>query len=355
MASLNQQSLPNPQILYRALVDRDSRFEGVFFAGVRTTGVFCRPTCHARKPKAENVEYFASTSQALQHGYRPCKLCQPMRPLGETPNWLQPLLDEVREHPKDRLKDQDLRDRNIDPLRVRRWFQKNHGMTFHAYCRMNRLSYAFGQLRIGNSVGQTAFSSGFESLSGFAGSFKKSTGFAPSHSTERTLVHVQRILSPLGPLLAGATDKGICLLEFADRRMLETQLSRLQTRLSAEILPGRSPHFDSLQTQLSEYFDGRRTDFDLPLVLAGTPFQERAWDSLRNIPCGETRSYQQQAEAIGQPSAVRAVARANGDNRIAILIPCHRVIGKNGRLTGYGGGLWRKRALLELEGATLSH
>ena len=342
--------MPDRQILYRALIERDSRFEGVFIAGVRTTGIFCRPTCHARKPKPENVEYFASAGEALQHGYRPCKLCQPMRPLGEAPAWLQPLLDEVSEHPKERLKDQDLRDRDIDPLRVRRWFQKNHGMTFHAFCRMNRLSQAFGQLRVGNSVGQTAFSSGFESLSGFTDSFKKSAGFSPSQSAERTIIHVSRMLSPLGPLLAGATDDGICLLEFADRRMLETQLTRLQMRLSAEILPGQSPYFASLQTQLAEYFGGRRTDFDLPLVLAGTPFQERAWSNLRNIPCGETRTYQQQAEAIGQPTAIRAVARANGDNRIAILIPCHRVIGKNGQLTGYGGGLWRKRTLLELEG-----
>ena len=349
---MKNQSLPNPRILYRALVERDSRFEGVFFAGVRTTGVFCRPTCHARKPKRENVEFFSSTGEALQHGYRPCKLCQPMRPLGETPDWLQPLLDEVRDHPKDRLKDQDLRDRGIDPLRVRRWFEKNHGMTFHAFCRMNRLSQAFGQLREGEPVGQTAFSSGYESLSGFGDSFKKSTGFAPSQSADRAIIHVSRILSPLGPLLAGATNQGICLLEFADRRMLETQLTRLQTRLNAEILPGESPFLEPLQSQLAEYFEGRRKEFNLPLVLAGTLFQERAWESLRTIPCGETRSYQQQAEAIGQPTAVRAVARANGDNRIVILIPCHRVIGKNGRLTGYGGGLWRKQALLELEGVS---
>lgn len=347
------QSLPDPQILYRALVERDSRFEGVFFAGVRTTGIFCRPTCHARKPKLENVEFFPSTSQALQHGYRPCKLCQPMRPLGEAPDWLRPLLDEIRDHPRQRLKDQDLRDRGIDPLRVRRWFQKNHGMTFHSYCRMNRLSQAFGQIRVGDSVGQTAFSSGYESLSGFTDSFKKTTGFVPSQSAERTIIHISRILSPLGPMLAGATNAGICLLEFSDRRMLETQLARLQTRLNAEILPGGSPYFEPLRAQLAEYFDGRRKKFDLSLLFAGTPFQERVWESLRAIPCGETRSYQQQAEAIGQPSAVRAVARANGDNRIAILIPCHRVIGKNGRLTGYGGGLWRKRYLLELEGVSL--
>jgi AraC family transcriptional regulator, regulatory protein of adaptative response / methylated-DNA-[protein]-cysteine methyltransferase len=354
VASLNNRLLPESEILYRALVERDSRFEGVFFAGVRTTGVFCRPTCHARKPKRENVEFFASTSQALQHGYRPCKLCKPMRPLGEAPIWLQPLLDEVREHPTERLKDQDLRDRGLDPLRVRRWFQKNHRMTFHAFCRMNRLSQAFGQLRGGEPVGQIAFSSGYESLSGFTDSYKKSTGFSPSQSTERMIIHIQRILSPLGPLLAGATNEGICLLEFADRRMLETQLTRLQTRLNAEILPGEHLLFEPLRAQLAEYFDGARRDFDLPLLMAGTAFQERAWKSLRTIPCGETRSYQQQAESIGQPSAVRAVARANGDNRIAILIPCHRVIGKNGRLTGYGGGLWRKRALLDLEGVPFS-
>ncbi|MBU1050563.1 methylated-DNA--[protein]-cysteine S-methyltransferase [Candidatus Bipolaricaulota bacterium] len=346
--------MPDSEVCYRALVERDSRFEGVFFAAVSTTGVFCRPTCQARKPKRENVEFFASASEALQHGYRPCKLCQPMRPLGAAPSWLQPLLSELQDHLKDRLRDQDLRNRGLDPLRVRRWFQKTHGMTFHAFCRMNRLSQAFGQLREGDAVAPIAYSSGYESLSGFASSFKKSTGFSPSESAKRTIVHVQRMLSPLGPLLAGATQTGICLLEFADRRMLETQLMRLQTRLNAELLPGTSPYFDSLGIQLTEYFEGARKDFDLPLVMAGTVFQESAWNSLRDIPFGETRSYQQQADTIGQPSAVRAVARANGDNRIAILIPCHRVIGKNGRLTGYGGGLWRKRALLELEGVSLS-
>lgn len=343
-------SLPRPDILYRALVERDSRFEGVFFAGVRTTGIFCRPTCHARKPRPENVEYFSSTAEALQHGYRPCKICQPMRPLGEAPDWLQPLLDDVRSSPTQRLRDRDLRERGIDPLRVRRWFQKNHGMTFHAYCRMMRLSNAFGQLRGGERVASLAFSSGYESLSGFTDAFTKKTGFAPSHSPGRDIIRVTRILSPLGPMLAGTTDRGICLLEFADRRMLETQLARLQSRLGSEILPGEHKLFGPLQRQLAEYFDGQRARFELPLHLAGTAFQERVWKCLTQIPFGETRSYQQQAELVGNPDAVRAVARANGDNRIAILVPCHRVIGKNGRLTGYGGGLWRKRALLEIEG-----
>ncbi len=348
---MNKRTLPDSQTLYTALVERDSRFEGVFFAGVRTTGIFCRPTCHARKPKPENVEYFATTSDALQHGYRPCKLCEPMRPLGKVPEWLEPLLDEVHASPSLRLKDRDLRERGLDPLRVRRWFQKNHGMTFHAYSRMHRLSHAFGRIRVGDTVGQTAFSSGYDSLSGFVESFKKSTGFAPSQSDQRSIIPIRRVLTPLGPMLAGATSEGICLLEFADRRMLETQLSRIQTRFHAEVLPGDSPYFAPLQDELAEYFNGRRRTFTVPLVTSGTDFQQKAWESLRGIPFGETRSYQQQAIAIGQPAAVRAVARANGDNRIAILVPCHRVIGKNGRLTGYGGGLWRKRALLELEGA----
>jgi len=144
-------------------------------------------------------------------------------------------------------------------------------------------------------------------------------------------------------------NEGICLLEFADRRMIETQLVRLRRLLDAEILPGLSDHISDLSEQLTEYFNGTRRTFDVSLLTPGTPFQQLTWGCLRSIPYGETRSYQQQAEAIGRPSAVRAVARANGDNRIAILIPCHRVIGKNGKLTGYGGGLWRKEYLLHLE------
>jgi AraC family transcriptional regulator of adaptative response/methylated-DNA-[protein]-cysteine methyltransferase len=150
-------------------------------------------------------------------------------------------------------------------------------------------------------------------------------------------------------MLAGATDDGICLLEFVDRRMLETQLNRLSKLLTAKIVPGSHRHFDTLNRQLEEYFSGRRKEFDLPLVLPGTPFQKKVWAGLQAIPYGCTRSYKEQAEVIGSPDAVRAVAKANGDNRIAILIPCHRVIGANGELVGYGGGLRRKQYLLKLE------
>jgi AraC family transcriptional regulator of adaptative response/methylated-DNA-[protein]-cysteine methyltransferase len=268
---------------------------------------------------------------------------------GESPSWLQPLLTEVHAHLEDRITDQDVRARGINPHRVRRWFQKHHDMTFHAYCRTLRLSQAFGRIHHGEQVGQVAFGTGYESLSGFTESFKKATGLAPQQSRKQRLVRITRILTPLGPMLAGAVEDGICLLEFVDRRMIETQLDRLRKLLYAKILPGTSPHFEALDTQMAEYFDGNRKEFALPLVTPGTPFQQRVWEGLRAIPYGTTRSYQEQAKSIGQPTSVRAVARANGDNRIAIVIPCHRVIGKNGKLVGYGGGLWRKQYLLDLE------
>jgi len=342
-------ALPSADVLYQAFLEKDSRFEGVFVVAVKTTGIFCRPTCHARKPKRENVEFFAGAREALAHGYRPCKVCRPMGALGEVPARLRPLLDLVEERPETRITDEDLRERGLDPDQVRRWFQKHHGMTFHAYCRALRLSRAFGRIRCGENVAQAAFGTGYESLSGFTESFKKRTGFAPGESRRRRLVTVTRVLTPVGPLVAGATEEGVCLLEFADRRMLETQLARLRRFLAAEILPGSNEHFAALDAQLAEYFAGSRRTFDVPLVLAGTPFQERVWEGLRTIPYGTTRSYQEQAERLGSPSAVRAVARANGDNRISILIPCHRVIGKDGKLVGYGGGLWRKQFLLDLE------
>jgi len=165
----------------------------------------------------------------------------------------------------------------------------------------------------------------------------------------RPAIVTTRIATPIGPLLAGAADAGICLLEYTDEGRLEMQLRRLGQRLNVPMGPGESAFFGPLVCELEEYFAGRRRAFSVPLLLHGTPFQRRVWQGLRAIPYGETRSYQAQAEALGQPQAVRAVAAANGANHIAILIPCHRVIGKDGTLTGYGGGLWRKEYLLNLE------
>lgn len=346
-------NLPPATEMYEALVSKDSSFEGIFFAAIKTTGIFCRPTCSARKPKRENVEYFPTTKDALANGYRPCKKCHPMESFGETPSWLKPLLEEIQQDPGITFKDYALKQRGIDPARIRRWFKKHHGMTFQAYLRSLRINKAFGQIKHKDTVINSAFESGFNSLSAFNEAFKKTTGFTPLESRNRTLVTITRVLSPLGPLLTGATDEGICLLEFTDRRMLETQIQRLRKSLNAEFAPGNHPLLDKLSKQLEEYFAGTRKTFDIPLVLTGTDFQKSVWDVLMTIPYGETRAYQDQANAINNPKAVRAVARSNGDNKISIIIPCHRVIGKDGSLTGYGGGLWRKKFLLELEGTKL--
>jgi AraC family transcriptional regulator of adaptative response/methylated-DNA-[protein]-cysteine methyltransferase len=341
--------MPDRKTMYNALLNKDSSFEGIFFVGVKTTGVFCRPTCTARKPKEENVDFFSSPKEALQNGYRPCKVCHPLQLNGEAPEWLKGLLKEIDEKQISRITNSDLKERNIDPARISRWFKKYHGMTFQTYLRLLRVNRAFGQIKYGDKVAESAFESGYESLSGFVEAFKKSTGFSPSKSKSKNIITVTRILTPLGPMLAGATEKGICLLEFVDRRMLETQIKRLKKIFDAEFIPGENEHIDELNKQLKEYFEGKRKDFDLQLVIDGTDFQQKVWKELQKIPFGKTRSYQQQAIALGNPKAIRAVAKANGDNRIAVIIPCHRVIGKNGELVGYGGGMWRKQFLLNLE------
>lgn len=268
---------------------------------------------------------------------------------GAPPIWIQPLIDEVNATPTIKLRDSDLRERGLEPSRVRYWFKKQHGITFQGYLRLMRISQAFGRIKQGGKVADTAFESGYQSLSGFADSFKKTAEFSPSKSQNHELIRTTRIATPLGPMLAGATDDGICLLEFTDRRMLETEIKRLSKLLNGRFVPGVSKYLDQLNRQLEEYFSGRRKKFDLPLVLPGTAFQKKVWGELQAIPFGATRSYKEQAEIIGAPKAIRAVAKANGDNSIAILVPCHRVVGANGELTGYGGGLWRKEFLLNHE------
>ena len=166
------------------------------------------------------------------------------------------------------------------------------------------------------------------------------------------IARVMELETPIGEMVAAASSTHLVLLEFAYRRTLDTQLERAARATGLRFEHGESPILRQLQVELAEYFRGERRAFDVPLHAPGTPFQMRVWAELRRIPPGKTTTYGRIASAIGHPTAVRAVARANGDNRIAILIPCHRVIGSDGSLTGYGGGLWRKRKLLDLEAHT---
>jgi AraC family transcriptional regulator of adaptative response/methylated-DNA-[protein]-cysteine methyltransferase len=211
------------------------------------------------------------------------------------------------------------------------------------------LGGALNGLRNGATTARATHDSGYESESGFRDAFRRIFGTTPGRPTKEGCMLTTMIPSPLGPLLAGATEAAVCLLEFTDRRAIEAQIKTLRKRFPIPITPGRNPLLDRLEKQLAEYLAGKRRDFDLPLDYPGTDFQTRVWDALRTIPCGRTWSYEQLARTVGRPGAQRAVGRANGENRIAILIPCHRVVNKSGKLGGYGGGLWRKQFLLDLE------
>jgi AraC family transcriptional regulator of adaptative response/methylated-DNA-[protein]-cysteine methyltransferase len=172
--------------------------------------------------------------------------------------------------------------------------------------------------------------------------------------THTITARVAEIETPVGVMVASASETHLLLLEFAHRKLLDAQLERVRRGIDCVFERGESPIIDMVRTQLDEYFRAERREFTVPLHTPGTPFQNRVWAELQRIPIGTTTSYSALARAIGQPSAVRAVARANGDNRIAIIIPCHRVIGSDGSLTGYGGGLQRKQQLLDLEGGALA-
>lgn len=257
----------------RAFKTKDARYDGMFFVAVRTTGIFCLPSCAAR-PKRENVEFFTSARKAQLAGYRPCKRCRPLEWNGSS------------------------------------------------------------------SRGTSALAEAFEALT-------KSSG---GQSVRRAKhVAAQFIESPLGPILAAATRQGVCMLEFAERAKLEQHYRALCNEFHLPIVLATNDALEQLCVELGAYFAGKRKQFRVPLAMGGTPFQQKVWRALCEIPFGETTWYGALAAQIGKPTAVRAVARANGTNRISIVIPCHRVLGKDGELTGYGGGLWRKRLLLELE------
>ncbi len=342
-----------PEIMFKASCDKNQDFEGVFWMGVKTTGIFCRPTCTARKPKFENVEFFENVKDAIQKGYRPCKICKPLEIPDKTPLEIQKILDELSSNPSLKIKDQDLIEKGIEPANIRRWFQKNYGFTFHEFQRKFKLNSALKKINSGENVINIALDMGYESLSGFIESFKNIFGKSPKNSKNKKILDLKRIETPIGTMIACANEEGVCMLEFSDRKSLSKELEEISKYFNANIIPGENRHFKILEKELSEYFDGKRKEFTVSLAPVGTDFQKNVWEVLRKIPYGTTKSYMEQAKILGNPKAVRAVANANGLNKISIIIPCHRVIGTNGKLTGYGGGIWRKQKLLELEKAIL--
>ena len=334
---------------WRALQSRDTSYEGIFFLGVKTTGIFCRPICSARKPLRKNVEFFPGKVEALHAGFRPCLRCKPMHTTGEVPTLVEKLRKQIEGDPAGRLRERDLIGMGIDPSTARRQFQRYFGMSFQSYHRARRMGSALAAVRKGINVLDTQLDHGFESSSGFRDAFGKLFGTAPSKSSGVLCLLSKWIESPLGAILALADDDGLYVFDWVDRRGLEREIVRLRAKTKFVIVPGSHRVLDQATLEIAEYFEGKRKSFTLPLAPRGTDFQRRVWDALLNIPAGETRSYADIARSIDQPSAVRAVARANGDNFRGIIIPCHRVIGSDGSLTGYGGGLARKQWLLDHE------
>ncbi|CAN5315914.1 trifunctional transcriptional activator/DNA repair protein Ada/methylated-DNA--[protein]-cysteine S-methyltransferase [soil metagenome] len=341
--------MPSLSTMTRVVDERSSGYDGIFFVAVRTTGIFCRPSCPSRKALARNRQFFRTIKEALFAGYRPCKRCRPLDVNGKPPDWVEQILADLEKDPTVRWRDADLRKRSVDPARARRYFIQNYGMTFQAYCRGRRMGAALASIRHGATVDAAAQETGYESTSGFREAFVKAFGQPPGRGRQQDCLKVAWVESPLGPLVMAANDQGLCMLEFTDRRKLPAQCEVLQRRLQCAVVPGMNEFLEQTRTELDAYFAKQLREFTVPLVHPGSEFQESVWKALLTIPYGTTWSYEQLAIAVGTPRGSRAVGHANGLNRIGIIIPCHRVVNKDGKLGGYGGGLWRKQYLLDLE------
>lgn len=344
-------TLPDDDTLYTALLNRDPAYEGRAFVGVTSTGIFCRLTCPARKPLRKNCVFFETVGACLEAGFRACKRCHPLAPAAEADPTVATLLRALHAAPDHRWREADITALGVDPSTARRAFRRAFGITFLDMARHLRLRAGMDALVDGGRVIDAQVAAGYDSPQAFRDAFAGLLGVPPGQLSPAALLRADWIETPLGPLIAVADARHLHLLEFADRKALPTELRRLTKAAKGGIGLGRAAPIDQVERELAAYFAGTSADFETPLALHGPPFTRAVWQALRQIPAGETRSYGQIARAIDAPTAVRAVARANGANQIAIVIPCHRVIGADGALTGYGGGLWRKQRLIETERA----
>jgi AraC family transcriptional regulator, regulatory protein of adaptative response / methylated-DNA-[protein]-cysteine methyltransferase len=341
--------LPDDDALYGALIARSADYEGLAYACVKTTGVFCRLTCPARKPKRENTLFYDSIATCMQSGFRPCQRCRPLEQAGREAI-VDDLLKALDRDPSVRWTEGDLIDLGYDPSTVRRAFKRALGMTFLDISRYRRLGQAAKQLADGARVIDAQLDAGYESASSFRAAFHRMIGKAPVIVQNRELLFADIFDTPLGPMIAVADRTHLHLLEFHDRKALPGELEKLQRKTRSTVAAGRTPAIERIEAEMKAYFDGRLTEFETPLALSfATDFEREIWARLIRIPAGETRAYGDLARDMDNPQVVRAVGRANGANQIAVVIPCHRLIGADGSLTGYGGGLWRKQWLLKHE------
>jgi AraC family transcriptional regulator of adaptative response/methylated-DNA-[protein]-cysteine methyltransferase len=341
--------IPNENEMYDAFIKKDSNYEGVFFVAVKTTGIFCRPTCTARTPKRENIEFFGSAQEAMYAGYRACERCKPMSEIKSVPAVIKELSNALEKSVNGKISYIELKELGIDPSTARRAFKKYYGMTFNAYQRARRMGQALKQIREGDSVTGSQIDAGFQSASGFWNAAKQLFGDAPSKIKNTVCLLAKWIDTPLGAMVAIAGEEGLYMFEFVDRRGIENEITRIRKKTGGYIVPGENEHLKKTEMEITEYFLNGKMNFTVPVMMSGSQFEISVWKELQNIPPGKTISYSELAARTGRPGAVRAAGNANGKNCLAVIIPCHRVIGADGTLHGYGGGIWRKKKLIEHE------
>ncbi|PVB60495.1 trifunctional transcriptional activator/DNA repair protein Ada/methylated-DNA--[protein]-cysteine S-methyltransferase [Labrenzia sp. 011] len=340
---------PSFDTLYEALLARDAAYDGRMFVCVASTGIFCRLTCPARKPKAENCSFHETVAECIAGGFRPCKRCRPTTPEASADPAVKRLIEALEKRPGYRWGEPDLLRMGLEPSTVRRAFKRHFGMTFLEMARQRRLQEGFSALADGGKVIEAQITAGFESPSAFRDAFAKILGQPPGAFCSQPLLVADWVATPLGPMIAVTDSSRLHLLEFLDRKAFPAEFRKLQAFAKGQIGFGRTKVTEQIQAELDRFFAGMGGTFETKLALHGTAFTRDVWRELLAIPAGEIRSYSDVARALGRPDAVRAVARANGANQIALVIPCHRVMGADGSLTGYGGGLWRKQRLIEIE------
>ena len=349
--------MPSDSDMWRAVVARDARCDGVFWYGVATTGVFCRPSCASRRARRENVRFFESTAAALADGFRPCKRCTPLATRDAVAARIEEVARYLDAHADEALPLATLAGRaRLSPGHFQRRFKALLGVSPKAYQDGARLARLKAGLRTGGAVLDAIVDAGFSSTSRVYGQAARNLGMTPSAyragGAGETIAYACRPTA-LGQLMMAATDRGVCFAQFgpsaaALRRELASEFPK--ATLSPSPL-AKSAQLDAWVRAFEAHVAGRAPRPDVPLDLRGTAFQIRVWRFLLGIREGEVLSYTEVAAGIGAPKAVRAAASACGANRIAVLVPCHRVLRGDGGLGGYRWGLERKRALLDRERA----
>ncbi|MFP5306070.1 MAG: bifunctional DNA-binding transcriptional regulator/O6-methylguanine-DNA methyltransferase Ada [Gammaproteobacteria bacterium] len=350
----------NEEQCWDAVRARDARADGRFYYGVLSTGVYCRPSCPARLPLRSNVRFYVTPAQAEAAGLRPCKRCRPLelRADARVAARMQALCRYIEAHAQQPLDLQTLSARaHLSPFHLQRQFKAAIGVTPRQYLEACRLRTLRAGLRDGHAVTRAIHDAGFGSTSRVYERVATRLGMTPKQyrgGGAGVAISYASAPTPLGLLMIGATDRGLCFVQFGDsvqalRAMLEAEYP------AARITPmddARRSELDAWMHALTAFLHGGAALPELPLDLRGTAFQMKVWSYLQKIPSGELQSYGEVAQGIGAPTAVRAVASACAANRVALLVPCHRVIRGDGSLGGYKWGLERKRTLIDHERST---